>query len=842
VVSEAEADEYQRRYLDLIETLQEDAKKWKDNPLIDSCTDGVLPRINISIKISAMYSQIDPANHQESIEKIKERLRPIFRKAKENFVFLNLDLEQYAIRKIIFDVFRSILDEEEFRDFQQVGIVIQAYLKESEKDLLELIEWAKQRKRKITIRLVKGAYWDFELIQARQKNWEIPVFTNKSTTDENFEKLTEILLQNNQYIRTAIASHNVRSISNALICAQSLGLPKNSVEIQMLYGMAEPIKSALSKMGYLVREYIAIGELIPGMAYFVRRLLENTSNQSFLMRKYVADESLDKLLAKPVAMPEEKKETGPLSFKSIELIEPFRNQPTIDFSLEENRKSYTEAIKRVRKSLVRKIPLFIAGKDEREGEKEILRENPANPEEILSQCASASKYQIEKAINTAEKTSKEWEECDVEKRAEILIKTAEIFRNKKLDFLALITLEAGKTWKEADADFAEAIDFLEYYAREALRLCKFHPTSKVPGDASFYFYQPKGVGLIVSPWNFPIAILTGMTSAALVAGNTILVKPSSYTIAIAWEMVKAFLEAGLPENVINFTPGQGSLIGDYIVSHPKLHFVAFTGSKEVGTHIIELSAKVVPGQKHIKRVIAEMGGKNAIIVDSDADLDEAIIGILYSAFGYAGQKCSACSRVIVLKEIYEKFINRIKEGARSIKVANPEDPASYFGPVISDSAKHNIMSYIEYGKKNSTLLFQGETPEKGHYVPATIFTDVKQDDKLAQEEIFGPVLSVIKVENFDEALEVANGVEFALTGGIYSRSPKRIERVKKEFKVGNLYINRGITGALVERHPFGGFKLSGVGSKAGGMDYLLQFMEPRCTTENTLRRGFAPEL
>lgn len=840
VLSEYEADEYQRRYLELIEVLKEEAGKWKRNPIIDTCSDGDLPNINISIKVSAMFSQIDPANHSGSVKKIIERLRPIFKRAKENQIFLNLDLEQYAFKNIILDVFKKLLDEEEFKSYNHIGIVIQAYLKDSENDLRGLIEWCKQKNRKITIRLVKGAYWDYEVIQARQKNWEVPVFTNKSSTDNNFENLSSILLENNKYVRTAIASHNVRSIAHALVYAEKLGLPKNAVELQMLYGMAEPIKQSLGKMGYHIREYITIGELIPGMAYLVRRLLENTSNQSFLMQKYAENVDLDKLLQKPLMLAEDKKAIGPLSFQSISSLEKFRNEPLFNFAFEENRTNYETSISKVRKSLGGRIPLIIGGKEET-SDKEIKRENPAKPDELIAICAAASKQQVEHAINLAEKSLKEWESVDPEKRSEILIKTAENMRKKRRELAALMIFEAGKTWKEADGDVTEAIDFLEYYAREALRLCKYHKTSDIPGDASVYFYQPKGIGFIVSPWNFPLAILTGMTAAALVTGNTVLIKPSSFTPAIAYEMVKSFLQAGIPDNVINFIPSYSSETGDYIVSHPKINFIAFTGSKEVGTHIIELSAKFVKGQKYVKKVIAEMGGKNAIIVDSDADLDEAVSGIIYSAFGYAGQKCSACSRVIVLKEIYEKFISRIEKAASSIVAGLPENPESYLGPVISESAKKSISAYIEYGMKNSTLLFQGNIPQNGYFVPPTIFIDVKPDSRIAQEEIFGPVLSVIKVNDFEEAIKVANDVEFALTGGIFSRSPKRIEIVKKKFKVGNLYINRGITGALVERHPFGGFNLSGTGTKAGGFDYLLHFMDPRCITENTMRRGFAPE-
>lgn len=394
---------------------------------------------------------------------------------------------------------------------------------------------------------------------------------------------------------------------------------------------------------------------------------------------------------------------------------------------------------------------------------------------------------------------------------------------------------------EADGDICEAIDFLEFYAQEMEILEEPRKLGGEPGQNNLYVYKPKGVGVVISPWNFPIAIPVGMIAAALVTGNCVLFKPSGESSACAFEIVKAFEEAGLPQGVLQFLPGKGSVIGKYLAKHPKIHFIAFTGSKEVGLEIIEAAAQTQESQHHVKKVIAEMGGKNAVIVDADADLDEAITGVLQGAFGYQGQKCSATSRVIVLQDNYEKFIERLKEAALSIKIAQAEDPGSFVGPVISKKAQEKIKQYIEIGKKESTLLVEREVPQKGFFVSPTIFIDVKPNHTIAQEEIFGPVLAVMKAENFDEALKIANGTRFALTGAVFSRSPKNIEKAVKDFDVGNLYINQKSTGAQVARQPFGGFKLSGVGSKAGGPDYLLQFMNPKTITEKTMRQGFSPE-
>jgi RHH-type proline utilization regulon transcriptional repressor/proline dehydrogenase/delta 1-pyrroline-5-carboxylate dehydrogenase len=363
---------------------------------------------------------------------------------------------------------------------------------------------------------------------------------------------------------------------------------------------------------------------------------------------------------------------------------------------------------------------------------------------------------------------------------------------------------------------------------------------RAPGELNHYFYQPKGLAAVIAPWNFPFAISCGMSSAAIAAGNCVLYKPSGLSSVVGFTLADIFKEAGLPEGVFNYTPGRGSVMGDYLVDHPDVSVIAFTGSMEVGLRIVERASKVHGHQTHVKKVIAEMGGKNAIVIDDDADLDEAVIDVIHSAFGFQGQKCSACSRAIVLEPIYDKFVRRLVEGARSIQIGPAEDPANFMGPVVDEAAQQNILEYIEVGKKEGNLLLSREVKDEGYYVPLTIFADIRPDHRLAQEEIFGPVLSVMKAKTFDEAIELANSTRFALTGGVFSRSPKHLEQARRDFRVGNLYLNRGITGALVERQPFGGFNMSGIGSKAGGPDYLLQFMDPRSVTEHTMRRGFAP--
>jgi RHH-type proline utilization regulon transcriptional repressor/proline dehydrogenase/delta 1-pyrroline-5-carboxylate dehydrogenase len=436
-----------------------------------------------------------------------------------------------------------------------------------------------------------------------------------------------------------------------------------------------------------------------------------------------------------------------------------------------------------------------------------------------------------------------WRDTDVKERAALLHRLAEQFRKRRFELSAWIVFETGKPWRESDADVAEAIDFCDYYALEMEKLGA--PQHRdVPGEDNRYFYEPRGVAVVIAPWNFPLAILTGMASAALVTGNTVVLKPAEQSGIIAAKLMECLIAAGLPPGVANFLPGDGEEIGPTLVKHPDVALIAFTGSVKVGLMINEQASHTPGGQNFVKKVIAELGGKNAVIVDADADLDEAVKGVVDSAFGYTGQKCSAGSRAIVLDGIYDQFLARLVEATKSLAVKPADDPGCSLGPVIDGEARARILKFIEAGKKESRLAHQtdlGSLAEQGHFIPPTIFADVPENAKIAQEEIFGPVLSVIRAKDLDDAIRIANGTKYALTGGCYSRSPSHLEQVKRRFRVGNLYINRKCTGALVDRQPFGGFKLSGIGSKAGGPDYLLQFVLPRTITENQMRRGFAPE-
>jgi RHH-type proline utilization regulon transcriptional repressor/proline dehydrogenase/delta 1-pyrroline-5-carboxylate dehydrogenase len=831
VITEAEAQSYLERYLDLMQQLVEASKNWTPVGLIDEADGQSLPKVQVSVKLTAFYSQFDPLDATGSEERVSDRIRTLLRRAKELGASVHFDMEQYAYKDITFNILKKLLIEEEFRSRTDIGITIQAYLRDSEQDTQNLINWAKQRGYPLTIRLVKGAYWDQETIKAEQKHWQQPVYNDKAATDANFERITELLLENHQYVYAAIGSHNVRSQAHAIATAQSLNVPRRCFEMQVLYGMGDKLAKALVDGGYRVRVYCPYGELLPGMAYLIRRLLENTANSSFL-RQNMENRPVEELLAPPVVGDD--KQTS----RQAENPSSFVGAPDTDYAEEEQRKEANQAFQNVRQQLGRTYLPLING-EYVQTQQVVDSVNPSNFSEVVGKIGLLSVEQAEQAMQAAKAAFPAWRKTPVKERARILRKAADLMEQRRAELSVWIVLEVGKPVREADAEVSEAIDFCRYYASEMERLDQGF-NYDVAGETNRYIYQPRGIAVVISPWNFPLAIATGMTVAALVTGNCTLLKPAETSSVIAAKLTEVLVDAGFPKGVFQYVPGKGSQVGAYLVNHADTHVIAFTGSQEVGCRIYADAAILKPGQKHMKRVIAEMGGKNAIIVDESADLDSAVVGIVQSAFGYSGQKCSACSRVVVLEPVYDTFVQRFVEATKSLNIGETELPSTQVGPVIDANARDRIREYIEKGKAEAKVALEMPSPDNGYFIGPVIFKDVPANGVIAQEEIFGPVVAVIKVKNFKEALEVANGTNYALTGGLYSRTPSHIEKAQDEFEVGNLYINRNITGAIVARQPFGGFKLSGVGSKAGGPDYLLQFTEPRTVTENIQRQGFAP--
>jgi 1-pyrroline-5-carboxylate dehydrogenase len=508
-------------------------------------------------------------------------------------------------------------------------------------------------------------------------------------------------------------------------------------------------------------------------------------------------------------------------------LSQFRNEPLTDFSKAANRHAMEEALKKVRSEFGREYPLRIAGETISTGDK-LISVNPSNTAEVVGVHHKAMAELANRVVEESFAAFPKWAATPEKERVRMAVEVARLIRLRKFEFDAWLVYEAGKTWPEADADVSEAIDFCEYYARDMERLSGPQPVVQLPGEHDEMIYIPLGVGVVIPPWNFPLAIMVGMTVASLVTGNVAIVKPSSETPTIGAKFAEVLLEAGFPPHSFTLLTGSGAAVGDVLVKHPKTRFISFTGSRDVGLRINELAAKAQPGQIWIKRVIAEMGGKDAIVVDGDCDLDKAVDGVFFSAFGYQGQKCSACSRAIVDASVYDRFLEKLAPKAKAIKVGSSDDPGNYMGPVISASARKTILEYIEVGKQEGRMVVgDAPVPDNGYYVAPTVIADIEAKDRIFQEEIFGPVLAVAKADNFEHALELANDSQYGLTGAVFSNNPDHLREAKQRFHVGNLYFNRKCTGAMVGAHPFGGFNMSGTDSKAGGPDYLLLFLQAK---------------
>ena len=849
-VSDAEADGYLAKYLDLVNNLPETVGSWNAKVELESDHLGAIPRTNVSIKISSLSARSNPIDTDGAIRDLKKRVLPILEAAKARGVFINFDMEQYALKDLTLRLFMECAEAVA----TPVGLAMQAYLKSGDSDARRIVEWAKRTGRVVTVRLVKGAYWDYETIHAEQMGWKSPVWNTKRETDACFERMSRTFVDSTPReagqggVKLALGSHNARSIGAVLAMVDATGLPRNAIELQMLHGMADQLKSAGTAMGLRVREYVPVGEMIPGMAYLVRRLLENTSNESWLKAGFLDNADAGELLRSPhgasgtngAVTKRDLVEIAPerhalsVALEGVGDGKPFFNESLRDFAYAEVRGAFAEKIRSAAVPQVR---------------------NDSTVE------------QAHAAVKTAHEAFAAWRDLDPRKRARVLTGAAEAMRARRDELSGIIIKENGKGWVDADADVCEAIDFCEYYARESVGLFRRERMGRFIGELDEQWYQARGVAAVISPWNFPLAIACGMVTAALVTGNTVVLKPAEQTPGIAKVLAEILWEALASEDVLgsresahrvlHFLPGQGETVGAALVRDPRVAIIAFTGSKAVGLDIIQASG-VTPEEQHfVKKVVCEMGGKNAIVVDTSADLDEAVLGVRQSAFGFQGQKCSACSRCIVVDpdgpdgHHTRLFIERLVESTRSLVIGDPLRSGTDVGPVIDAQAGATIRRFIEKGKAEGCRVelemelpgddaFVSEHQER--FVGPVIFSGVTMEHSVGRDEIFGPVLSIMHARSYDEAIALANASVYKLTGGVFSRKPSNLERAKREFRVGNLYLNRGITGALVGRQPFGGFGMSGVGSKAGGRDYLLQFVEPRASCENTMRRGFAPEL
>ncbi len=837
-----EAARYATRVVEMLEALAQEAATWPDDPHLERDLWGGVPRANVSVKPTALAPLYAPLTRAEGIDQAVERLRPVCRRARELGVQIHLDMEHYDVKDLTLELIRRL--GEEFPDGPQLGAVIQAYLKDSYADLRDLVAWSAESLRvPLQIRLVKGAYWDFETVIARSHHWPVPVFERKAETDANYERCVRHLLEHAGSVRPAFGTHNIRTIAFAIESARSLGLHETAYEIQLLYGMAEPVHAALRRMGSRVRAYTAVGQMVPGMAYLVRRLLENTSNESFLRHRFAEGKELDDLVAPPDADPEA------LPVLPADVVcaptdpddpVPFANEAVAEFRRAPARFRMGQAVAEVPSVFPIEAPVMIGG--ERVGDVGgIVSVDPGDYATVVCRAGRAGRQEADRAIALALEAFEDWSRRPAPERAGVLFRAGAIMRARRAELAALEAFEAGKPWAEADGDVCEAIDFCEFYGREALRLAQGARMLQAPGEANAYLYRPRGVGAVITPWNFPLAIPTGMVVAPLVCGNCVLFKPAEQTPGIAMRLVEILLEAGAPPGAVAFLPGIGEEVGAYLVEHPDVAFVSFTGSKAVGLEIVRRAGVTPPGQRHVKQVVAEMGGKNAIVVDTDADLDVAVPAIVHSAFGYAGQKCSAASRVIAVGNVLDELADRIVGATSLVTIGYAREMSTEVGPVIDEDAWKRLHAYQAVAQEEGDVLMQrSDVPAGGWYVGPTVVATDRLEGRVVTEEIFGPVLALMRAEDFEHAVALANASDYALTGGVFSRSPARIRYAAERFRAGNLYVNRGITGALVGRQPFGGIGLSGVGSKAGGPDYLSRFVEPVVVTENTIRQGFAP--
>jgi RHH-type proline utilization regulon transcriptional repressor/proline dehydrogenase/delta 1-pyrroline-5-carboxylate dehydrogenase len=839
-LTDADADRYAARVAAMLEALVGAAGAWRSVPRLERDPWGVAPRVNLSVKPTALSPHFGPLTASEGIAEARARLRPILHRARNAGATIHLDTEHDDVKDLTFELLRALGTE--FPAGPQLGAVVQAYRRDAFDDLRELVAWSKRTLHvPLVIRLVKGAYWDQETVVARAEGWPVPVFEAKAATDASYERCVRYLVEHAGTVRPACGSHNLRSIAYAIAVARAHGLPDEAVEHQLLYGMAEPMHTALRRMGLRVRVYAPVGDLVAGMAYLVRRLLENTSNESFLRQRYVEGRALEALTRPPApasvapAAAPERVATDPAT------PAPFRNEPHAELRRPAPRATLVAAVAAVPGSFGFAAPVLIDGREVRTAE-QIPSVDPGEVETVVCRSGRAGAAEAEQAIEAARRALPAWRATPWGARADVLFRAAAIMRRRRAELAALEVFEAGKPQPEADADVCEAIDFCEYYGREALRLGNGVPLLQVPGETDAYRYQPRGIGVVIAPWNFPLAIPAGMVTAALVTGNAVLFKPAEQTPGIALRLVEILLEAGVPPGALAFLPGFGEEVGAPLVAHPQTSFIAFTGSRYVGLSLVETAARHHARQRHVKRVVAEMGGKNAIVVDSDADLDVAVPGIVTSAFSYAGQKCSAAARLIALAPIFDELLERLIGAAAVVPMGHPRTLATVVGPLIDKDAYTRVRRFQDVAAREGEVVYRGrEVPAGGWYVTPTIVVTANPHARVATEEIFGPLLTVLRADDFEQALALANDSDYALTGGLYSRSPARIRRAAETFRAGNFYVNRPITGAAVGRQPFGGHGLSGVGSKAGGPDYLLQFVEPRVVTENVMRQGFVAE-
>lgn len=841
VASEQEADAYRDRYLELLGRLARVPGAGRPTP-------GGVPQLQVSLKLSSLTADFNPIDPEGTLRRVRPRLEQIVDAARRAGSGLTLDMERYETRDLSDQIFYEVFQRGgRFGDWNGVGVVLQAYLRDAAGQAEALLDFASRRGAPFQIRLVKGAYWDYETVIAQENGWPAPVWQEKQATDRTFESLSERLIAACPSIHLAIASHNLRSHAHAEAVRTAQGLPDLTLEHQVLYRTAEGIARALRSMGWTVRDYVPLGDLLPGMAYLVRRILENSSQVGFLLHSHTG-EAPERLLAKPGPLSRVSAPPGPplhsppaspaegspgldsiAAFRHLSPARgerpgergetPFRNQTPVRLFRQEERDAFGAALASVRREFGQDYPICLDGAEVRTAER-VPVTDPSHPEAApLGWVFNAAGAEVQRALVLATAAADGWSTVPLKERAAILRRAAGLLAGRRLHEAAWIVHEAGKSWSEALADVDEAVDYLRLYPWQAERLAE-----------AWQAYCPRGVVAVIPPWNFPIAIPCGMTAAALVCGNTVVLKPAEQTPLIARRLVAILHEAGVPQNALIWLPGRGEVAGQALVASPLVDMVAFTGSRAVGTAIYRAGSTIRPRRGGLRATVAEMGGKNAILVFPDADLDEAVVGILHSAFGHANQKCSAASRVLIDQAIYDRLRSRLVEGARSLPAGPADEPGTLITPLIDEEARARVRAAAGKAQAEGRIALNA-LQENGSTVLGPMLVELSPGQALtastAQEEIFGPILALIPFHDAAEALRIANATPYALTAGVFSRSPRTIERTVRELDAGSVYVNRPITGARAGVEPFGGHKLSGTGPKAGGADYLWAFVTSR---------------
>lgn len=835
-LSEADADRYQQSCLKLIESCSDAVEEWPANSILDNNHTGPIPRLHVSVRLSRLDARFSPVDFEGSRKRVLKRLKPILQAAGDHHAFVQFEAERQPHKTLAGEIIRELMSGKAFRSFCDVGLTVETSSLQCEAELKGILAWVKKRKAPLSVVLTHGRFQDSERRRVQSRAQKDDVCGTADEADTAFESQCRFLMKNAEWLHPILAARSIRGVAHALAWADEYDVPEAATEIQLMFGAEDRLAQLLTESGRRVRMLCPVGPDLITLSRLARHQLENRHDATYLQSTISESTSVETLLMKPGSQPDD---------ESVDLeIESFVHEPRTDFSVAEHREAMTQALVDVKEEFGQTYPLVIDGKSS-ESRSTVSSRNPSATKEIVGHVAAASADQAADAVEGAKRTFTQWAASETSNRCEYVELIAAEIRERRFELAAWVCLEVGMTWEDADAEVATAIDYCMFYASQ-MRQLDVPQEYDLSGEENRYSYRPCGVAVVIGSWRSPLASLTGSLAAAIVTGNTVVLKPAEQASVIAAQLMSVVRNAGVPDGVVNFLPGIGEDICPELVGSPDVQLICFNGNYESGTEINRLAAETDHRQSSIRRVIAELGGNNAIIVDKDADLDDAVPDILSCAFGFAGQKAASCSRVIVLESIADELIERLADAAGSLQIGGADDPATQIGPVIDDDAAKAMNQLVKSadGDAEEEVVFSGKlgkAAKEGSYTSPAIITGIDPESNFAQEEVNGPLLSVIRVRNLDDAFAAANATRFALSGGVYSRSPSTLKRARVEFQVGNLSLNRKMTDSMVQRQPFGGYRMSGTGASTGGPDYLLHFLIPVNVSENTTRRGIEPK-